>query len=329
MSICEKTFNGNPIIHDFRLEIIELLNRTIFYDSKCQLCKRYREMELYCAAPGYYYDSVNKKMTDKFEKQYSQNQITLQSVFTSSNNLWKENNLGHDLPVWINAGDKDNKSLFGDIAVGQGKLADGIFGAISKLCNNQSLSVRTVMLVGIDPMRKDCGPNIISLSSPWGIHSTEYRTNKCKIDHSKSPKSFPALCVWKLISQFNSNGCNVYITDRNKLYATEDTTGKNKIDMSTFKKSTTGPSIMVGCLCEEIKLVQPDIIIFIGEGVQTFLTSDFFKNAYDMFSFGSKKPCFFHIPHPAHNQWKNAIVTRINSASFSPNLSVNVDMVQV
>lgn len=316
MKICEKTFNGD---HNFKWSIIKLLNTTIFDNSECQLCKRYSEMESNCNVSCYYYDSVNKKMTDKFEKQYSPCQITLQSVFTSPNNLWNKNNLGHDLPVWINAGDT---KLFEDINDDKNNLADGIFGAISKLYGK--LSLKTVMLVGIDPMRKDCGPNIISLSSPWGIHSTEYRTNKCKINHSKSPKSFPALCVWKLISQFNSNGCNVYITDRNKLYATEDTDGKNKIDMSTFKSPT---AIMVDCLCKEIKLVQPDIIIFIGEGVQTFLTSDFFKNAYGMRSSG--KPCFFHIPHPAHNQWKNAIVTQIKEASFSSKLSVNVDMVQV
>jgi len=300
MKICEKTFNED---YNFKWNIIKLLNNTIFENSKCQLCIRYREMESNCNASGYYYDN-SKKMNDKFEKKYRLDVLNLNDGFNDLK-LNEKMNLGHDLPVWINANETNDTT--DGASNNNNKVSDNVeevFNCIAKYINDKEQTSRTVMLIGIDPMRKDQGQNHISLSSPWGIHCMEYRSKGT------------AKLIWELISSFHTNRWNVYITDRNKLYATEPTNKKGngkKVDVSKSNNSRK-PSKMIECLREEIRLVKPGAIIFIGGGVQDFLLDDL-KEVID----AKDKIKFFHIPHPAahppHGNWKNIIVSYVSKVS--------------
>lgn len=117
--------------------------------------------------------------------------------------------LGHDLPYWIEVPTPEEKGR--------------------------------IMLVSQDPLRNKQKQKHITLSSPFGMHSLDYRGNRI---------------MTQMVKMLLDNGYSVYLTDFNKLYAKV----QNKpVDFSGMRKQ------FIGILMEEIDFWKPTKIIAVGK----------------------------------------------------------------
>lgn len=124
-------------------------------------------------------------------------------------------NLGHDLPFWIER-DTDDK----------------------------------IMLVSQDPLRNSQARGVLTLSTPFGMHSIDYRGNKV---------------YTQIIAGLLQGGCSVYLTDCHKLYATN-----KKDNPSRTPSIITGPND-AQILKEEIEFFDPSKIVAIGKKAEQLL----------------------------------------------------------
>ena len=118
------------------------------------------------------------------------------------------NDLGHDLPYWIEVPKEKERGR--------------------------------IMLVSQDPLRNNRGPGVITLSSPFGMHSLDYRGNRI---------------MTQMVKMLLDNGYSVYLTDFNKLY------GKNPnkpVDFSGMRED------FIDILKSEICFWNPTKIIAVG-----------------------------------------------------------------
>jgi len=92
------------------------------------------------------------------------------NVFPNLSSFSNSCDLGHDLPYWIEVNEKE-----------KGRI----------------------MLVSQDPLRKNQNPGVITLSTPFGMHSLDYRGNRL---------------MTQLVEQLLNCGYSVYLTDYHKLY---------------------------------------------------------------------------------------------------------------
>ena len=118
------------------------------------------------------------------------------------------NDLGHDLPYWIEVPKEKERGR--------------------------------IMLASQDPLRKNQNPGFITLSSPFGMHSMDYRGNRI---------------MTQMVKMLLDKGYSVYLTDFNKLYGKE----QNKpVDFSGMREQFTD------ILRKEICFWNPTKIIAVG-----------------------------------------------------------------
>lgn len=116
-------------------------------------------------------------------------------------------NLGHDLPYWIEVPNEKGR----------------------------------IMLVSQDPLRTGQKAGYITLSSPFGMHSIDYRGNRV---------------MTQMIELLLKSGYSVYLTDYNKLYGTCQ---NKKVDFNGMKHQ------FANILNDEICFWNPSQIIAVGK----------------------------------------------------------------
>ena len=127
--------------------------------------------------------------------------------FGGLQNCQSYHDLGHDLPYWI------------EVPKEKGRI----------------------MLVSQDPLRNNQDSGVITFSSPFGMHSMDYRGNRI---------------MTQMVKMLLDNRYSVYLTDFNKLYGKE----QNKpVDFSGMRKQ------FIGILMKEIDFWKPDKIIAVGK----------------------------------------------------------------
>lgn len=142
--------------------------------------------------------------------------------------LFNHKNFGFDLPVWFNAENATKK----------------------------------IMIIGQDPKRKNQEAGKLTVSSPWGLHSSLYSNGK-KVG-TEGP-SRPASLMNILINEFLKNKASVYVTDSVKLYVNDENEGNNKIyDYLNESSSEEIEDAFIDTLSCEISIFQPDYILFVG-----------------------------------------------------------------
>ena len=105
------------------------------------------------------------------------------------------------------------------------------------------------MLVSQDPLRNKQNPGVITLSSPFGMHSMDYRGNRI---------------MTQMVKMLLDNGYSVFLTDFNKLY------GKNPnkpVDFSGMRE------YFIDILKSEICFWEPTKIIAVGRVAEVALKS--------------------------------------------------------
>lgn len=134
--------------------------------------------------------------------------------------------LGHDLPVWI-----EGKDLF----------------ASSEQNVPCCVAKKRVMIIGHDPMRT-APSKVLTIATPWGLHAP----NAYRKFHAKFYKH--------VMNPLLVKGCEVYVTDYYKLYATD----------SLKDAADSRNNIMQACIAcdaildEEIQAFNPTHIILMG-----------------------------------------------------------------
>lgn len=122
-------------------------------------------------------------------------------------------NLGHDLPYWIESGVK-----------------------------------KRVMLVSKDPFRRGRKQGDITLSSPFGMHSLDYRGNRI---------------MTQVVGRLLQDEISVYLTDFYKLYGEQN--GK-PVSFSGYEQ------IFKDILLAEVSIYNPDEIIAVGRVAEAAIT---------------------------------------------------------
>lgn len=188
--------------------IVDILKNYLFQDNPNNVLEeRYKQMI-----------SLVNCSYDKWGQQCAQFQVlgtkdTLLKIptycFRGLQTCQNYNHLGHDLPYWIEVPKDEERGR--------------------------------IMLVSQDPLRNNKLPGCITLSSPFGMHSIDYRGNRI---------------MTQMVKMLLDNGYSVYLTDFNKLYAKV----QNKpVDFSGMRKQ------FIGILMEEIDFWKPDKIIAVGK----------------------------------------------------------------
>ena len=221
--ICDNSFSNNSAFKEFIVN--NVLCECIFDDSfKTLLNERYEEMEnMTCDIPERSYE--NFPLNEKFE---------------AVRNL---HNLGLDLPIWISGGNEDF-------------LKDDIYK--ERFVSNPNLNHKRIMLVGIEPHRNEQKDGTISLSSPWGIHSSEY----CK------KKASNAAFILHFISLLVRNGADLYATDYLKFYGLADSNNDGNYVREILNDNQTFIEQTKRCLENEMQIVMPDYVIFLGQTIK-------------------------------------------------------------
>ena len=154
-------------------------------------------------------------------------------------------NLGHDLPFWIEPNNPKGR----------------------------------IMLVSQDPLRAGQGKGIITLSTPFGIHSPAYRN----YGHHKTLTS--------IVESIVKQGYSVYLTDCHKLFGTRS--GYK----SCISKLTT--DIDMSILREEIKFFSPCKVFALGRQAEAALNKLHQNSVY--------------IPHPTGARIKTGKGNKVNN----------------
>ena len=186
--------------------IVDILQKYIFGGSKGLLDARYDQMITHLN-----HDHTSWGQSCACSQILSSKDVLLKvpiNVFPAQSALSSFSNrsdFGHDLPYWIEV----------DKSVEKGRI----------------------MLVSQDPRRKNQNPGVITLSTPFGMHSLDYRGNRL---------------MTQLVEQLLNRGYSVYLTDYYKLY---------------FKTSHR-PIVMgneMNIIREEIAFFNPTKIVTLGK----------------------------------------------------------------
>lgn len=225
--------------------ISDLLDSTLFGNSMGQvISERYKKM-IACYDKSYGTDWYQPTGTilqtkDVLLEVPIGNNTFLSSQLTKYGTV---NNVGHDLPYWIATKGEKKK----------------------------------VMLISQDPLRKNQKDGFITMSSPFGMHSIDYRGNRL---------------MTQLVGGLLRNGISVYLTDFHKLYAKQGDKAVNFKDLdSSFKE----------ILEKEIKKFSPSIIIPVGKLAENAIAN--------MSPGGTIVP----IPHPNARgiKWKDCVNSKL------------------
>lgn len=122
-------------------------------------------------------------------------------------------------------------------------------------CANNQKKAKRVMLVSQDPLRIGDDAGSLYISSPWAFHSKEFRT--------KEKNNIPKLLVDHLLE----HGYCVYLTDASKLFA-RDHEYCHDVVIPSFRKD------FQEILLQEIKMLNPDVIVAIGKTAAQILTGN-------------------------------------------------------
>lgn len=142
--------------------------------------------------------------------------------------------VGHDLPVWLVRKGQENPPR--------------------------------VMILSQDPLRKGLGRGKLTISSPWALHSPEYRQ---KISHDLVFKVFEALLA---------DGVEIYLTDYRKIFLPRPShtrcckacIGKLSANVPTPRRVSSGfDEVYQKLVKEECSLFQPEMIVAFGSQAKT------------------------------------------------------------
>lgn len=153
--------------------------------------------------------------------------------------LFKYPCFGHDTPVWLSP-DEMSGDLFDE-------------------------GVWRVMLVSQDPLRGRGNEGELLLSSPFGMHSADYREK----DGKDMMKIIQA--VWDLAKK-RQRHVVFYLTDYNKFFVLN---GKDSMKKIKEVASRDPNKIFRDILNKEIALFQPDLIVTIGDNATAALLPNF------------------------------------------------------
>ena len=189
-------------------QIVNILENQLFKSNPHKvLNQRYQQMRslVNCPSPNWGACSPFSIVTNSKD--------TLLAIptnsFPGSSCCQQFDNLGHDLPYWIEVPGNEE----------QGR----------------------VMLVSQDPLRKNQKAGIITLSSPFGMHSIDYRGNRV---------------MTQMVEFLLNKGYSVYLTDFNKLYGTYQ---NRQVTFNGMNQQ------FANILNEEIRFWTPTKIIAVGK----------------------------------------------------------------
>ena len=220
-------------------KIVKILNACLFGGSMGAILNaRYQQMKDYLDNPHQDWKDLSDckivygKNSGRKDLPDVQLQVSLNKIPSLKKEYGSKYNLGHDLPFWI---------------------------------TNIGMETKRIMLISQDPLRNGQASGIITLSTPFGMHSIDYRGNKV---------------YTQIIDGLIKKNCSVYLTDCHKLYATESQINESKTP-SSIGSSPNDRLI----LQKEIDFFLPDKIVAMGNKARDLLT--------DM----GYQP--MHVPHPS------------------------------
>lgn len=208
--------------------VVSVLDRLLFNNSLGNILSgRYDQMIALCDAPYTGWKSFLGGVTIVPNRKDVLLSIPVNNFSLPSG--WAQyDDLGHDLPFWI-----------------------------------EKTGEKRVMLVSQDPLRRGQGPSFITLSSPFGMHSIDYRGNRV---------------MTQVVGRLLQDGISIYLTDFCKLY------GKQNGKPADFSALNT---VFENIIQEEVDFFKPCAVVSVGQVAKTAL-----KN---MSSLRVKK---LHVPHP-------------------------------
>jgi len=175
------------------------------------------------------YDKKDRKLNDALlEVPVSDFSDLDKHLGNQSNNYF---NLGHDLPFWIELDEPKGR----------------------------------IMLVSQDPLRANQGQGIITLSTPFGMHSPAYRN----YGHHRT--------FTQIVERLVIMGYSVYLTDCRKLFGTNN--------ISDHKSCIKNRVLDADILREEINFFRPCKVVALGRQAWRVLNNELKQNPV-------------YVPHP-------------------------------
>ena len=175
------------------------------------------------------FECVNCATANKKDARLKVTRNKINSNNSSVTRLFGHDNFGHDMPVWLSY-------------------------------TNAPKNAKCVMIISQDPKRDgDVGGNIY-LSTPFGLHSKDWRNGNAQ--------------VRRIAHILMTNGYCVYLTDSMKFYAGDG----NVVRQSIEENDRDGyKSVFSRVLNAEIEKVDPKVIIKLGDDA---LDSDYVDSVY-------------------------------------------------
>lgn len=198
--------------------------------------------------------SLDKSITDLLSEFFGVERTTLNDYYLS---IEKSYNSNTDNP---NAG-FISVEKFSNVQFRQEKTKDNwkkasLIGVdLPLLFDSNNSNAETIMVIGIDPLRKrkdfpkpDFGLGNIIIGTPYALHSTFYRESKGRT------KSY-----YNFIKHIISKGYNVYVTDIFKIWMNDS----EKTEKDRF---FLGDEVLESnkVLLKEFEIIQPQILIAFG-----------------------------------------------------------------
>lgn len=219
--------------------ILPNIERQLFNQSNI-LLNRYADMIKYYYNPGPY-----KSTDNDCEVEF------ISAIYKKISNSSNHKNFGLDIPLFLERKQKSlvDTNLSNHVTcmcckeVCKKDLYENVIG--DSKCN-----FKRVMIIAQAPKRSQTPSNLLSLSSPFGIHCNDYR---------RCPQKGFLTCFINFLFM-NPKVESVYITDAYKFYANGD--------LSYICTQTIGTNnakqVFMNVLKDEISTIQPDIIITFG-----------------------------------------------------------------
>ena len=246
MIFCPINFVGNPNFYD---GVLDILTKTgspspLFSapNSRTIIDDRYDEMKKdYC-----------KKGT-VLAKPYLLSSLNPLGINVSNPNV------GHDLPIWYTPCDESN----GEETIICPECDD------TENCTftDVRLKGKRIMIIGLEPMRKNQNPGWITLSTPWGLHNRDYREGKQIISMgthlvsgSSTSSGNQAKWMYIFVKSLLRNGASVYLTDAYKLFFNHNINSTSPAPLNPSQIS-----LFTQIIDREIDLFRPDLIFALGK----------------------------------------------------------------
>lgn len=154
--------------------------------------------------------------------------------------------------------------------------------------NNNNTNSETVVIIGIDPLRKrkdfnDFDHGNVILGTPYALHSKFYREKRSRT------KSY-----YYFVKHLVSKGYNVYLTDIFKIW------------MNDFKKTEkdrfflSEETFFYEILITELEFIQPKVIVAFGDLVEEYLKKIKLSEKFEIIK----------LPHPSgsnNKKWKTIL----------------------